>query len=170
MAFQIPRQQPETPSPNALEKTSRTAWLLALAGFIPFAGLMVGLLVLGTDHPWYGLVQQGLATYGAVILSFLGGIRWGLALHTRNEDVAPLVLIFSVVPSLVGWFSLLAPAPYVFGILAIGFAGQGAWDAMTGPDQGFPQWFSRLRQWLTLIVTLALVVAFFATIDQSPLT
>ena len=169
MAFQIPRQKPEATPKNALEQTSRAGWLLALAGFIPFAGLALSLLILNAEHTLFGVAQQWLATYGAVILSFLGGIRWGLALQTPNEEVAPRVLVLSIVPSLVGWFSLFVPAPYVFAIQALAFAGQGAWDAFTGPDQGFPQWFSRLRMWLTLIVTGAMVRAFFATIALSPL-
>jgi len=169
LAFQIPRQKPEAAPKNALEQTSRAGWLLSLSGYIPFAALALSLLVLADDHPYYVMVQQALATYGAVILSFLGGTRWGLALQTRNEDVAPRVLVLSIVPSLVGWFSLLAPVPYVFAIQALAFAGQGAWDAFTGPDQGFPQWFSKLRLWLTLLVAGALVVAFFATVQQSPL-
>ena len=54
----------------------RSAWLLGLAGLIPFA---VG--AVATCVPLLGqtrfLAADALCDYAACILSFLGGIRWG---------------------------------------------------------------------------------------------
>ena len=58
---------------------------LGLAGLIPFWGLALALLL----HTAFGLeptrIDLALATYAAIIVSFLGGIRWGLAAQATSE-------------------------------------------------------------------------------------
>ena len=152
MASPDPSAQPPL---TASERSRKGAWWLALSGAIPFIGLTLALFVLSGTHPLRGLAQDALATYGALILSFLGGIRWGRALGARVMERALPIFALSVVPSLVGWFALLLPRPHVFAVLAVAFAAQGAWDAYGG----LPGWFARLRLWLTLIVTVTLGVA-----------
>jgi Protein of unknown function (DUF3429) len=50
-------------------------------------------------------VTLALSCYAAVILSFLGGIHWGLAMR---HPAAPLgVWIWGVVPSLVAWMAVV---------------------------------------------------------------
>ncbi|MEL7272371.1 MAG: DUF3429 domain-containing protein [Pseudomonadota bacterium] len=145
-------------------KARKTAWVLSLAGFIPFGGLALATLFLAPRNPQEMLVMDALKTYGAVILSFLGGTRWGMALRNQNRDDGATNFILSVVPSLVGWFSLLLPAPYVFGVQALAFAGQGAWDVWAGQRGEVQMWFVKLRQVLTFLVTGAMIVAFFGTV------
>ena len=53
--------------------------------------------------------RQSLA-YGAVILSFLGGIRWGAALRGIGASQRRFDFAISVIPSLAGWAALLIPA------------------------------------------------------------
>ena len=91
----------------------RTALLLGFAGLLPpIAG--VALIALGkrdpTDMAWAPLlVGYGLVlVYGAVILSFLGGIWWGFAMR-RSEGQARLAAI-AVLPSLVAVACVLAAA------------------------------------------------------------
>ena len=156
MARIVTRANDETPvARSASASAQRGAWMLALCGAIPFIGLTLLLFALGERHPLRELVQDALATYGALILSFLGGIRWGRALRATDLDRALPVFALSVVPSLIGWFALLAPRPHVFAILAVAFAAQGAWDAYAG----LPAWFARLRLWLSVIVTATLGLA-----------
>ena len=143
--------------------TRRAAWLLSLFGFIPFAIGALALLFIAADNPQRVMLVAGMKTYGAIILSFLGGIRWGVSLKSIHEDETLLILIGSVTPSLLGWFSLLLPLPYVFAFQALVFAGQGAWDSISG-QQGILPWFVKLRMILTFLVTGALIVAFFATV------
>ena len=135
---------------------ARLGRILVLAGFIPFAALALWLYGIAPDHPW----RQGtiilLTGYGAVVLSFLGGIRWGLALR-RHDGEADLIL--GIVPPLVGWIAIVVPAPLNFVLLAVAFAAQGAWDSLTLTSG----WFRRIRIRMTLLVVAALVVAFVAT-------
>ncbi|NKB53056.1 MAG: DUF3429 family protein [Rhizobiaceae bacterium] len=151
-------------APSDLALTRRTAWLLSLAGYIPFVALAGALWVWLPQSEHYVLAKTALQTYGAIILSFLGGVRWGLALRSASNTSARRDMIMSVVPSLIGWFSLYVGAPGVFAVQALAFAGVGAWDALSGEKGAFGLWFVRLRMVLTFLVTGALIAAFFATV------
>ena len=141
----------------------RMAWLLAICGFLPFGLLAMSLFFLSKGDPNYGLAHNALTTYGAVILSFLGGIRWGAAMRSPITDGSVRVLLFAVMPSLIGWFSLYLSSPYVFAVQALAFAGQGAWDAFAGEKGSVGMWYVKLRTVLTLLVSGSLIAAFFAT-------
>ena len=111
-------------------------------------------LVTGTEAEFI------IISYGAVILSFLGGIRWGAAL----QNGPPAVLFGSVLPSLAGFVSLLLvislpriAMPWAILVLLAGFASQAAWDYFApGP---LPAWFVRLRILITSVVIVCLLVA-----------
>ncbi len=151
-------------APSDLALTRRNAWILSIAGYIPFVVLSGSLWVLLPQSEFSLLAETSLQTYGAIILSFLGGIRWGLALHTASEMSARRDMILAVAPSLVGWLSLYLDAPNVFAVQALAFAAVGAWDAFSGEKGAFGLWFVRLRTVLTFLVTGALIAAFFATV------
>lgn len=145
----------------AVSPTSRrVAWGLSLAGLIPFAGLTLFLYI------WPDIIQRGfaalaLATYGAVILSFLGGVRWGAALD-RSEPAS--IFALSMVPPLLGWFALALPLPLPFAVQAIGFALHGVWDWQAGRAGALPDWFVNLRVILSAFVTACLILATTATL------
>ena len=147
----------------------QTAWLLSLAGFLPFGFAALFLLFVDFTNPWHSWIVDAARTYGAVILSFLGGIRWGAGIgrHDAGRQFA-----LAVVPSLVGWLSLFMAPVFGTALLALAFAGQGAWDAFStnGPpdprlpaeNRPLPHWMGRLRATLTFLVTGALVVIVLA--------
>ena len=88
------------------------AILLGLGGLIPFVAGTVAILFYPADVPVPRLVG-GVVGYGAVILSFLGAVHWGLALaddpvmspHRGRVTAARLAL--GVLPALAGWAALL---------------------------------------------------------------
>lgn len=135
---------------------------LALAGFLPFLALVLWLAGSGDDHPWHDTTITMLKAYGAVILSFLGGIRWGLATG-RDDGATARILMLSTVPSLAGWAAMALPDAHAFALLAVAFAAQGAWDQFAVHRGGAPDWFGRLRMRLTLLVVVAMVAAFWLT-------
>jgi hypothetical protein len=140
---------------------SRLGRILVFAGFIPFAALAFWLYGIAPDHPWRQGTIGLLTAYGAIVLSFLGGIRWGLALRGRDgEGKADLIL--GIVPPLVGWMAIVVPAPLNFVLLAVAFAAQGAWDSLTLTSDAAPDWFRLIRIQMTVLVVAALVVAFVA--------
>ena len=141
------------------------AWLLTLAGFIPFGILSIVIFVIGSEHGLFSSLFDLFKTYGAVILSFLGGIRWGFAIAYEPFDKRSLTL--SVVPSLLGWFALLLPDQYAVLVLLLGFCAQGAWDSFYINAGNAPPWFGRLRITITFLVAIAHILVFFAVAGSS---
>ena len=129
--------------------TARTAQVLGYAGLIPFIVLALDPLTIQYFPP--PLARLWLLGYGAVILSFLGGIVWGRSLEKPG---AGLAMIVSIVFSLAAWGALTLIGPEAFWILAVGFAAALVWDF--GAD--LPPWFRRLRIHLSIGAILAMVL------------
>ena len=140
---------------------SRMLWILGLSGLIPFV-VMSGLLAYaGTAFIAFDLLVKALSGYGAVILSFLGGIRWGASLMRASRG--RLTLALSVLPSLFAWICLFLPVPWLFAALGIGFLAQGVWDVTAIQRGKLPEAFRTLRIVLTAVVVLCMIVAFVST-------
>lgn len=137
------------------------ALALGLLGLIPFAA---GALSLWVALPWLD-PQAGLrltVIYGALILSFLGGIRWGTAIGPYDTGRQSLEFSASVLGSLAGLAAAFLPAIPGLALLVVGFLMQGLWD-VTSVDAGrLPAWFGRLRMLLTTGAVIALVAALVA--------
>lgn len=132
-----------------------TPWVLGLAGLLPFAGLAAAAWL--APPPYDGVGLSGFYVYAAVILSFLGGARWGFELSARPEQPSPLTLILSNLPALMAWFGVMLQLVQPVAGLAVLTVGQvlvWLWDVQSsGPGQRrLPQWYPRLRTVLTLIV------------------
>lgn len=129
--------------------TARVAQGLGYAGLIPFVVLALDPLV--TGYLSAPLARLWLLGYGAVILSFLGGIVWGRSL---DKPAAGIAMGVSILISLTAWAALVLIGPEAFWILAAGFIAALAYDL--GSD--LPPWFRRLRIHLTLGAALAMVI------------
>lgn len=97
----------------------KAALWLSLAGLIPFYAAVAGSLA--PHAPLHDVSLQALLAYGAVILSFLGGIRWGLTMATADPPGMLGPLFASTVPALLGWSALLVPSSTGLVMLALGF-------------------------------------------------
>lgn len=135
-------------------------WLGAF-GVLPFVLLAIAVVVLEG-----GLRQQAyfaLAAYGAVILSFLGGIHWGLSMvgfgSTPVQGVRYRRLTLSVVPSLVGWGALLLPATANLLVLAAAFVAMLLVDLLATRRGYAPRWYPKLRGPLTAMVVASLILS-----------
>ena len=137
-------------------QTRRTATWLGLGGVLPLVlgAIWAWILGGGDTADW---VLHAVATYGAVILSFLGGIHWGLAL--RDVDADRNRYIVSVVPALLAWMALLLPLGPGIALLAVCFVGQLIVDLLR---LELPSWFRNLRALLTLLVVAALILSLLA--------
>jgi hypothetical protein len=134
------------------------ALILGIAGLIPFLGFAL-LAYSGSDG---GLGTIGLSprlvlsTYGAVIASFLGGIRWGAA-AARNSGGADYAI--AILPSLIAWAALAAPMPWDLRILGILVLAWGLVDQDL-PRRGLvPVWLGRLRLALSGVAGASLLIA-----------
>ena len=124
---------------------------LGLGGLVPFA--LAALVGLAADAPLRDLALRSLLAYGAVILSFLGGVRWGLAMAAPERLWGPLSI--SVLPALLGWIALLLPPSTALLTLALGFAAMLAADMKLAAA---PAWYRALRLPLTLGAVVALLL------------
>lgn len=136
-----------------------SALVLGLAGLIPF--ILCAAASLLTEGLLQAQAWYALTAYGAVILSFLGGVHWGLAIKTEAAPKPAALtprLIISVIPSLIGWTALLMPTVPGLIALALGFAAMLWTDLRATRDGLAPQWYSRLRWPLSIIVVLCLLI------------
>jgi len=139
------------------------ALVLGLAGLIPFAAGAASLWVrLPLLSPETGL--QLVVVYGAIILSFLGGIRWGTAIGPYDAGRQAPEFAASVMGSLAGLSAAFLPAIPALALLIAGFLAQGLWDVMSVDSGRLPGWFGRLRMILTAGVVVALVTALLAVL------
>lgn len=96
---------------------------LGLAGLIPFLA-SAGLAWLAATPGLRAAALGALAAYGAVILSFLGAVHWGLALAAppagAEASAMPARLALGVLPSLVAWLTLMLPITVGLCVLALG--------------------------------------------------
>lgn len=136
---------------------SSAKWLGAL-GAIPFVAIAVAVPVV-PDHMRPAAVHA-LAAYGATILSFLGGVHWGLGIKNpdeRNSGKPWIQLTVSVIPPLVGWAALIVSNTVGLLILAAAFAAMLWVDIRATRLGAAPKWYPNLRIPLTCVVTGALL-------------
>ena len=154
--------RPSADAPDEYITHVRTLWTLGLGGLVPFVSLSVLLVYAGRDFIAFDTLKLAFTAYSAVILSFLGGIRWGATLMTGARGRSTLIL--SVLPSILAWILVLVPAPWCFAGFAVGFLAQGIWDIAAIRRGQLPEAFGRLRLVLTAIVVLCEVAAYFSTL------
>lgn len=135
------------------------ALALGLGGLVPFGA---GVLLLWFPELLPGLGSSFLVGYGAIILTFLGGIRWGTAIGPYDGKRQTIEFAGSVVGSLAGFVALLLPSILAFTLLIAGFLIQALWDVTSVEAGRLPVWFGKLRMMLTSGAVLALVLGLIA--------
>ncbi len=129
---------------------------LGYAGLLPFAAATLGSVLLDGEHR--ALSLRALIAYGAVILSFLGAVHWGLVLRATGGE-ASRALVVGVVPSLVGWVALLLPDRHALALLLVGFGAFWLYEHRIAGEAQLPRDYLDLRRKLSLLVCSLLAVA-----------
>ncbi|MEL6691905.1 MAG: DUF3429 domain-containing protein [Pseudomonadota bacterium] len=140
---------------------------LMFGGVIPFASSAGAMIVWRENLALLNLAALWLLVYSAVILSFLGGVRWGAEIAKRERprfaELGP-----SVLGALTGWG--LVMAGFQHGMQTWLFAAMGAaltlhyfYDAIS-PE--LPLWYRRMRVWPTLGAVLSLAAAYLLLTQQ----
>ncbi|XP_011613377.1 transmembrane protein 69-like [Takifugu rubripes] len=158
------RAQPEPP-PRELDllrydmrdlwKSPKPALTLGFAGLIPF---VTPVLIMGVREIYCPELAYAQLAYGASILSFLGGARWGFALPESSPAQPDWInLANSVIPSLLAWMTMLmsdsvTPA---LTMLIMGLGISLHYDLSLLPT--YPSWFKALRAVLTTVAFFSLV-------------
>ncbi|MEM7775612.1 MAG: DUF3429 domain-containing protein [Pseudomonadota bacterium] len=140
------------------------ALLLGILGLIPF----IALPFLAIAQPelaipnWLGahLTIPALLLYAAIILSFLGGVQWGLAMATPASERIVLWrrYVVSVLPSLLAWFALFLGTRTGLFVLAVGFVLLLIYDIQSVRRGEAPLWYERLRLGLSTVVVLSISI------------
>lgn len=130
---------------------SRLALVLGLAGLLPFVGAATATWL--APVAWQGVAIHAFLAYSAVILSFLGGVQWGVAM-SRLDTVrdATARLIVSMAPSLIAWPALLLHPLTGAWALAAGFVVTRCYEISREGRKPLPAWYQRMRTLLTLVV------------------
>ena len=121
---------------------------LGYLGLIPFlAGAVTALL----SEELVSLAFQAFILYSLAILSFMGGVHWGLALIIGTRQSTRLLI--SVVPVIVAWICLIAlPAPLTLAVLGGGFIAQWFIDRPILAELPIPSWYLEMRPRLAYVV------------------
>ncbi|XP_029988128.1 transmembrane protein 69-like [Sphaeramia orbicularis] len=138
-----------------LGKSPKPALFLGLAGLIPFVSPP---LFMGVTEVYVPELAYAQIAYGASILSFLGGARWGFTLPESSPAKPDWInLSNSVVPSLLAWVAMLMsdsilPAATMV-IMGLGISLH--YDLSLLPT--YPSWFKALRAILTIVAFFSIL-------------
>ncbi|RZI84706.1 MAG: DUF3429 domain-containing protein [Rubrivivax sp.] len=138
---------------------------LGHAGLVPFVGgaLFVWLLVGRIDPQPFAFVVSAFTSYAALIVAFLGGLPWGLAMRGQGYSQPPTPaqqrsMAWGVAYPLAAWLALLMP-PHA-GLAALGALLIGCYlvDRKRYPELGAAGWL-KLRFRLTVVASLSCFLA-----------
>lgn len=149
------------------------ATLLGYGGLLPFVFTAILLWTSPYLVPFglAGQVMQWELYYAAIILSFMGGVRWGLAM--MEPTIQPISefsiarLTGSIAPALIGWLALVPDWFIPFGdpgyalrhaIVLFAFIYLMISDLQAVRDGAAPAWYGPLRRKLTFFLGLLLAL------------
>ncbi|WP_088278516.1 DUF3429 domain-containing protein [Ideonella sp. A 288] len=128
---------------------SDTAHRLGQAGLVPF--VLGAALVWLVDERAHGYVTLGLSVYAALVVSFLGGIHWGIGFV--HADPPPTLFVWGVVPSMLSWVAVMMPPGAGLVVNGVMLVACYLVDRKVYPPMG-------LSRWLTLRFRLSSLAAF----------
>lgn len=161
----------------SLRDVPRETYYIGLAGVLPYLATSLSTYYLAWDIEWahahgHGLLLSGQTAeallhliqplqvgYGAVIISFLGAIHWGLEFagyggHHRYRRYA-----VGVVAPAIAWPTILMPVEYALITQFLTFNFLYFTDARATRAGWFPSWYGTYRFVLTFVVGASIMVS-----------
>lgn len=132
---------------------------LGYAGLLPFVACVLGIAVLDGEPRQFAV--RALVAYGAVILSFLGAVHWGLLLRATQARVQGQ-LVVGVLPSLAAWAALLLQQRHALATLAVAFGVFWLYEHRVAGVDLLSADYLRLRRSLSLAVCSLLALGLVA--------
>lgn len=152
-----------------------------MAGTLPYAATSLTTLYLGWDlkQQWApSLTSSFMVThehaiqllaflepiqigYGAVIISFLGAIHWGMEFNERSliKDRTRFRYTMGVISPAIAWPSIMMPIEYALMYQMIAFTSLYFADTKASTKGWTPAWYGTYRFVLTFIVCTAIVLS-----------
>lgn len=129
-----------------------------VAGYGVLVPLVAMAMVVVMTYPANGVdnVLKVEITYAAALLSFLGGIRWGMALITGGVHLRfrPLGAVTLMLPF--AWTTLFMTPPVALAMLMSGYLAIALGEGAGGETSPVPEWFHKLLKPFTIMVEIAL--------------
>ena len=146
---------------NSVALPRTVAWL-GYGGLLPFLVLTPASQL---DYPHGAVWSDALYAYGAIILSFIGALHWGLAmsLPELSERQRSAWFTWSVVPALIAWPAVLFSPPLAAPLLVFGFIAHYLQDRRLARQARLPDWYLPLRLRLSSVAVVCLVAGVFAS-------
>jgi hypothetical protein len=147
--------------PTPSDQAPTAVLIISYARVVPFIAMA---LIVAFASPGVDGVLRGEIGYGAVLLSFLGGARWGAALKTGGNGIAfgPLTLL--TLPTFFSWAVLLMAPAVALAALMAGFLLVTMADRADARQGLVPAWRSGLDLPLTVLTELALCASLVAVL------
>jgi len=140
----------------------RLAWLLAITGTLIFAVMTAFLFT--SESSVRIPATAALVIFAMVVISYLGGIEFGLALREEGstEPIRALAMSISALPSLASWgvFWLNSPQKQVGAVIGL-FVLVWFSDLYLARRGLIPTWFADLRTAVTVTACAILGVALY---------
>jgi len=140
----------------------RSIQVISFIGALPFVLLTVVIVMFGEKSGLALPLADAFKIYSALVLSFLGGIHWGLVFADSNGGNGDKTIIAALIAPLIGWTSIFVSGPMGFAFLMVAFAGQGAWDNFAAHNGLLPVWFAKSRMVLTTLAAASMAVTMYA--------
>jgi hypothetical protein len=136
----------------------RISSVLGLLGLVPVFFFTLWIVY----HPHSQIALLDLYHYSIVVLSFLGGINWGLLTQAGSAGQNSCLRSYwalSVVPPIVAWLLLFFSVHWLgFLILAIMYILQYFVDVRLTKKNILPYWLLQLRRLLTGLMILGFII------------
>lgn len=143
------------------EIPAAAAWLGG-GGLLPFAGIAL-VAMIAKDPALRELAIRAFVGWSAVVLAFLGGVRWGAAL--ADAGWRPMAL--AITPALLAFGCLQVEPVHALKLLALLYAVVGFFDVMRRPSPTWPAWFMKLRARLSGAAVVVHAVLLFVLLGSA---
>ncbi|KAG7448285.1 uncharacterized protein BT62DRAFT_1074774 [Guyanagaster necrorhizus] len=163
----------------------KPAMVFGLAGTLPYVGASATTVYLAQQagHAASGVatkIDPGVAltildqalnvqmTYGAVMLSFLGAIHWGMEFAGYGGQKGYSRLMLGTAPMLVAWPSLALDPMAALTTQWVGFTALWWADAKATSNGWAPAWYSQYRFYLSVLVGACIIGSLAGTSYYGP--
>ncbi|EJU00688.1 hypothetical protein DACRYDRAFT_23067 [Dacryopinax primogenitus] len=96
-------------------------------------------------------------TYGAVLLSFLGALHWGMEIAQYGGEKGYKRLLLGVAPVAFGWSTLAFEPTFALALQWFGFTAMWYADLQATNAGWTPRWFSQYRFYLSILIGVCMI-------------